>query len=49
MAICAHNPAYVSKPKQKTPVGGKREQPLLIPNKKKKKKQLGTHTREPSL
>ena len=47
MAICAHNPAHVSKPKQKTLAGGKREQPLLIPN--PKKKQLGTHTREPSL
>ena len=35
MAICAHNPTYVSKPKQKTQAGGKREQPLLIPNKKK--------------
>ena len=43
-----HNPAYVSKPKQKTPAWDKREQPLLIPN-KKKKKQLGTHKREPSL
>ena len=47
MAICAHNPAHVSKPKQKTLARGKREQPLLIPN--KKKKQLWTHTREPSL
>ena len=36
MAICAHNPAHVSKPKQKTLAGGKREQPLLIPNQKKK-------------
>ena len=26
MAICAHNAAHVSKPKQKTPAGGKREQ-----------------------
>ena len=37
MAIYAHNPAYVSKPKQKTSKGGKREHPLLIPNQKKKK------------
>ena len=25
MATCAHNPAHVSKPKQKTPARGKRE------------------------
>ena len=25
MATCAHNPAHVSKLKQKTPTGGKRE------------------------
>ena len=25
MATCAHNPAHVNKPKQKTPTGGKRE------------------------
>ena len=37
MAIYAHNPAYVSKPKQKTSKGGKREHPLLFPNQKKKK------------
>ena len=49
MAICAHNPAHVSKLKQKTLAGGKGEQPLLIPNQKKKKKQLRTHTKEPSL
>ena len=49
MATCAHNPAHVSKFKQKTPAGGKEEwakQPLFIPN---QKEQLGTHTREPSL
>ena len=45
-----HNPAHVSKPKQKTPTGSKGEQPLFISNKKKKKKkQLGTHIRELSL
>ena len=37
MAICAHNPAHVSKLKQKTLAGGKGEQPLLIPNQKKNK------------
>ena len=44
-----HNPAHVSKPKQKTPTGSKGEHPLFISNKKKKKKQLGTHIRELSL
>ena len=46
MAICAHNPAHESKPKQKTPARGKGEHPLFIPN---QKEQLGTYTREPSL
>ena len=35
-----HNPAHVSKPKQKTPTGSKGEQPLFISNKKKKKKAI---------
>ena len=30
-----HNPAHVSKPKQKTPIGSKGEQPLFISNQKK--------------
>ena len=46
MTICAHNPAHESKPKKKTPVGGKGELPLFIPN---QKEQLKTHTREPNL
>ena len=46
MATYACNPAHVSKPKQKTPTGGKGEQLLFIPNQKEK---LGTHTRESSL
>ena len=50
MATCAHNPAHVSKPKQKTPTGGKGlrvgNQLLIIPN---QKEQLETHTRELSL
>ena len=53
MATCAHNPAYVSKPKQKAPAGGKGEwanSPYSFQTKKKKKKkQLRTHTGEPSL
>ena len=35
MAICVHNPAHESKSKQKTPAGGKGEQPLFIPNQKR--------------
>ena len=46
MTTCAYNAAHVSKPKQKTLVGGKGKQALFILN---QKKQLGTHTREPSL
>ena len=46
MAIYAQYPGHVSKPKQKTLVGGKGEQALFILN---QKKQLGTHTRELSL
>ena len=50
MATYAHNPAHVSKSKQKTPVGGKGlrvgKQLLFIPN---QKGQLETHTKEPSL
>ena len=41
MATCAHNPAHVSKPKQKAPAGGKGEwvnSPCSILTKKKKKK-----------
>ena len=45
MATCAYNPAHVSKPKQKTPAGGKGEQPLFILN---QKEQLWTHTKEPA-
>ena len=45
MAICEHNPAHESKPKQKTLAVGKGEQPLFIPN---QKEQLRTHTREPN-
>ena len=36
MVTCAHNPAHVSKPKQKkTPARSKGEQPLFIPNQKR--------------
>ena len=41
MAICAHNPAHLSKPKKKkTPAGGKGEQPLFIPNQKRATRDL---------
>ena len=49
MAICAHNPAHVSKTQAKNTSKRQRrveKQPLFIPN---QKEQLGTHTREPSL
>ena len=46
MTTCAYDPTHVSNPKQETPVGGKGEQLLFIPNQKEK---LGTHTRESSL
>ena len=50
MATCAHNPTHVSKPKQKALARGKGEwanSPCSFLT--KKKKQLGPHTREPSL
>ena len=49
MAICAHNPAHVSKTQAKNTSKRQRrveKQPLFIPN---QKEQLGTHTRELSL
>ena len=49
MAICAHNPAHVSKAQAKNTSRRQRrvgKQSLFIPN---QKEQLGTHTREPNL
>ena len=47
MAICAHNLAHVSKPKQKKHQQEAKENSLC--SFLTKKEQLGTHTREPSL